>query len=313
VPTIVSEPRHRGWRLDRVLAEQFPDSSRVRLQELIRAGRVTLGGQIQMEPARRLRGGETIGVEFLERPARALRPAPMALKIAYEDEAIAVVDKPAGLVVHPGAGTAASGATLVEGLLAHFGSLPAGFAGGPPRPGIVHRLDRDTSGLLIVAKSDLAHQRLARQFQRREVEKYYLALVHRQMPRREGEITTPISRDTRRRTRMTTRRSGGREARTAYTVLEAIGARQGGLHSGYSLLRVRIFTGRTHQIRVHLSSIGHPIAGDRVYGAPAGPLGRLFLHAAELRFRHPLTGQPLELRSPMPSELEDYLEHLRRL
>ncbi|MGH9541347.1 MAG: RluA family pseudouridine synthase, partial [Terriglobales bacterium] len=311
VATVTSEPRHHGWRLDRYLAEQFPAWSRARLQELIRAGRVTVSGQPRLDPARRLAGGEAIAVELMARPAPALQPAAMPLRIVYEDDVLAVIDKPAGLVVHPGAGV--QGPTLVEGLLGHFGRLAAGFAGGLPRPGIVHRLDRGTSGLLIVAKTDEAHHGLARQFQRREVEKYYLALAHGSFARHEGEIRAAIARDLRRRTRMTTRRAEGREARTAYSVLAEFAAAEPARRQRLAYLRLRLYTGRTHQIRVHLSSIGHPIVGDRVYGAPASPLERLFLHATELRLRHPLTGQPLAWRSPLPPELQAHLQALKRL
>jgi 23S rRNA pseudouridine1911/1915/1917 synthase len=217
---------------------------------------------------------------------------------------VLVVDKPAGMVVHAGAGH--SRGTLVNALLHHMGSLSS--INGESRPGIVHRLDRETSGVLAVARTDKAHQALARQFHDREVEKVYLALVHGRMREPQGQITSPISRDPVRRTRMTARLPNGRNALTEYRVLEEF--------ERLSYLEVRIGTGRTHQIRVHLSSLHHPIVGDRLYGAPAQilelpPLGRFFLHAHRLRFRSPSTGDWITVESPLADELEIFLQAVR--
>ena len=214
------------------------------------------------------------------------------------------MDKAAGMVVHAGAGHASG--TLVNALLHHFGTLSS--INGDLRPGIVHRLDRDTSGVLVIARTDSAHQSLAKQFQNREVEKEYLALVHGRLEKREGRITTPITRDPVRRTRMTTKSGIGRSALTDYRVLEEF--------ARFSYLGVRIGTGRTHQIRVHLASLRHPIAGDRLYGAPASspgmpPLGRFFLHAHQLRFRSPSSGNWISVESPLPPELSELLRSLR--
>lgn len=325
--TLTSDAHHRGERLDRFLAQQLPSLSRARLQELIRGGQVSVAGTPRRRPSERLHGQENVVIDLQERAAPALAAWSIPLEILYEDDALAVINKPAGMVVHPGAGT--QGPTLVNALLHHFQTLSSlGSAGTAPRPGIVHRLDRMTSGLLIVAKTDAAHHALGRQFQRREVEKFYLTLVHGHVTPRQGTINAPIHRDLRHRTRMTTRRATGRTAHTAYTLLEYLPPapdrgedRPVRRWSQYSFLRVQIFTGRTHQIRVHLASLGHPVVGDRTYGAPAsltGPepvvgvqLPRLFLHAEELRFRHPLSEQPLAFRAPLPADLAQLLETLR--
>jgi 23S rRNA pseudouridine1911/1915/1917 synthase len=206
-------------------------------------------------------------------------------------------------VVHAGAGHHSG--TLVNALLHHFGTLST--AGGQERPGVVHWLDRYTSGVILVARNDAAHRSLAAQFATRQVEKVYLALVHVALPREEGRIEKPISRDPVRRVRMTARRAEGRQAITEWKVLQRF--------KGFTLLEVRIKTGRTHQIRVHLASIGHPVAGDRLYGAPAGvegrpPLERCFLHAHRIRFLRPATGEPLTLESPLPEELRIWMAGL---
>ena len=238
------------------------------------------------------------------------------LDIVFEDAELAVVNKPAGMTVHAGAGATddeRNRGTLVNALLHHFGQLSS--VGGELRPGIVHRLDKATSGLLVVAKSDEAHRRLASQFVRRQVKKKYIALVHGSLKQDRGTISTSISRDRVRRTRMTTKRSGGREAITHYTVERRLDSPYG----KFTLLEVRIDTGRTHQIRVHLASLRHPVVGDTLYGAPrdlsskqAGRLSlpRNFLHAAALQFQHPRTGEPLSFTAPLPGELEDLLQQL---
>ncbi|MBI2956022.1 MAG: RluA family pseudouridine synthase [Acidobacteria bacterium] len=296
-----------GHRLDHFLAAQLPDLSRTRLQQLIRQGQATVDAQVVRRPAARLRGGERIELNVLEPPPLEAAPEDIALRVLYEDDDLAVIDKPAGLVVHVGAGVRRG--TLVNALLHRFGRLSS--AGGPARPGIVHRLDKPTSGVLLVAKNDAAHRHLAEQFRWREVEKRYVALVHGRLPRAHDVIRLPVARDLVRRTRMTTRRRLGREAATEYRVLETAGS--------FTLLEAFPYTGRTHQVRVHFSSLGHPLVGDTLYGAPRllrwnnrsqPTLDRIFLHAQRLRFRHPRTGEPLEVSAPLPAELEALLRHL---
>ena len=291
-----------GKRLDRFLHEQLPDYSRTRIQEWIRAGRIRVQGRVE-KSSYLLRGGEEIEVEpAAPAPLRA-EPEPIPLEILYEDDDVAAVNKPAGMVVHAGAGCRSG--TLVNALLHRFGQLSS--LGGELRPGIVHRLDRYTSGVLLVAKHDAAHRRLAEQFARREVEKVYLALVHGSVKGESGRVERPIARDPVRRIRMTARLAQGRAAVTEYRVLKRF--------KSFTLLEVRIKTGRTHQIRAHLASCGHPVAGDRLYGAPAKiegrpTLGRYFLHAWRIRFRQPSTGALISVEVPLPAELEGWLEGL---
>jgi 23S rRNA pseudouridine1911/1915/1917 synthase len=295
-------PSDAGKRLDVFLQERLAGYSRSRLQQWIRAGRVRVDGSAE-RPSCRLRGGETVEVEPAElAPLRAV-PEEIPLRILYQDEDVIAVDKPAGMVVHAGAGVRTG--TLVNALLHHFGSLSQ--LGGELRPGIVHRLDRYTSGVLLVARSDAAHRKLAQQFAARRVEKVYLALVHGNVKGEQGRIEKPISRDPVRRVRMTARRAEGRAAITEYRVLRRLG--------GFTLLEVGIKTGRTHQIRAHLASLGHPVAGDRLYGAPAKvagrpPLERFFLHAHRIRFEQPSTGVPVTVESPLPAELEAWVGSL---
>jgi 23S rRNA pseudouridine1911/1915/1917 synthase len=264
----------------------------------------------------RLRGGESVNVLGPARlePLRAIAED-IPLDIVYEDDDLAVINKPAGMMVHAGAGAtedARNRGTLVNALLHRFGQLSG--VGGELRPGIVHRLDKETSGLIVVAKSDEAHRKLAAQFAKREVKKTYRALVHGRVPNERGTIDKSISRDSVRRVRMTTRRSGGREAITHYRVERRIDSGFG----KFTLLEVRIDTGRTHQIRVHLASIGHPVVGDTVYGAPAQVKGRNgtvslkrnFLHAAALELRQPRTGEKLSFRRELHRELEEFLERV---
>jgi 23S rRNA pseudouridine1911/1915/1917 synthase len=300
-----AEPADAGKRLDWFLHERLPAYSRSRLQGWIKEDRVRLNGETA-RASYTLRGGEQIDVTPGPLPALKAVPQELPLNVLYEDKDVIVIDKPAGVVVHAGAGHHEG--TLVNALLHRFGSLSS--VGGDLRPGIVHRLDKDTSGVLVVARHDAAHQSLAAQFQSREVEKTYIALVHGEPKPAAGVIRAPIARDPVRRTRMTTRLKTGRSAITEYRVIERLG--------GLSLLEVRIGTGRTHQIRVHLSSIGHPIAGDTLYGAPKTvksmpPLERFFLHAGSLRFRSPSTGSVVQVQSPLAAELECWLERLRAL
>jgi 23S rRNA pseudouridine1911/1915/1917 synthase len=247
-----------------------------------------------------VRAGEAIQVEPADPPPLRATPESIPLSILYEDDDLVAIDKPAGMVVHAGAGVHTG--TLVNALLGRFDAL-SGVAG-ELRPGIVHRLDRFTTGVLLVAKNDQAHRNLAAQFASRQVEKVYIALVHGQVKAESGRIDRPISRDPVRRARMTARLAEGRAAWSEYRVLRRF--------RGFTLLEVKIGTGRTHQIRVHLSSIGHPVAGDTLYGAPATiegmpPLGRYFLHSHRIRFRLPSTGQEISIESPLPLELEAWI------
>lgn len=288
-----------GKRLDQFVHDQMPQFSRSRIQDWIKAGRVEVNGQKQRS-SYAVRSGDAIDVEPAEPPPLRAEPEAIPLSILYEDSDLVAIDKPAGMVVHAGAGVHAG--TLVNALLHHYGALSA--VGGALRPGIVHRLDRYTSGVLLVAKNDAAHHALAAQFSSRKVEKVYLALVHGSVKAESGRIDRPIARDPVRRTRMTARLNQGRSAWTEYRVLRRF--------SGLTLLEARIGTGRTHQIRVHLSSIGHPVVGDTLYGAPGlAPLDRYFLHAQRIRFRQPSSGEEITVEAPLPVELRECLEKLR--
>jgi 23S rRNA pseudouridine1911/1915/1917 synthase len=300
---LTAEPADSGKRLDAFLHEALPEYSRSRLQAWIKSDRVLVDGRA-MRASYLLRGGESIAVTPADLPPLKAQPEELPLQILYEDADVVVVDKPAGMVVHAGAGHGRG--TLVNALLHRFGTLSS--VNGDLRPGIVHRLDRETSGVLVVARTDRAHQSLAEQFHARDVEKIYLALVHGRLKQAQGRITAPIARDPVRRIRMTARLATGRTALTEYHVLEQF--------EKFSYLEVRIGTGRTHQIRVHLASIGHPIVGDRLYGAPAAiaglpPLGRFFLHAHRLRFRSPSSGEWIAVESPLAPELASFLQALR--
>ena len=310
-----------GKRLDVWLAAELPDVSRVRIRQLIEQNKVTLNGE-SPKPSQHLRGGEHIAITGkVELPPLKAFAENIPLDVVYEDEDLAVINKSAGMTVHAGSGKNESGSrgTLVNALLHRFGSLSQ--TGGELRPGIVHRLDKETSGLVIVAKNDKTHRKLAELFSRHEVHKTYLALIHGWMPQEQGTITDPISRDLRRRERMTTRRSQGRAAVTHWKVLE----RYEGKHGKFSLLEVKIETGRTHQIRVHLSSVGHPVAGDTLYGASgatrepgylgtaskSASLGRHFLHSSGLQFEHPIKNTRLSFNQPLPAELQAFLRCIR--
>jgi 23S rRNA pseudouridine1911/1915/1917 synthase len=283
-----------GQRLDRFLAG--PLGSRALAQRLIEAGRVQVDGVVR--PKRQvLAGGETVTVDTdVETPTESA-PAEAKLAFAYEDDSLLVVDKPAGLVVHPAPGHA-------EGTLAQ--ALAGRAAGGERgRRGIVHRLDRDTSGLLVVAKAEDAHRALRRLLSAGEIEREYVALVEGRPPARSGTIDAPIGRDRRQRTRISTDTDRPREARTHFTLERAL--------PRTTLLRVRLETGRTHQIRVHMQAIGHPVAGDPEYGHPGlYGLRRQFLHAERLGFDHPITGRRLDLHSPLPDDLLEALSRAQR-
>ena len=276
------------------MRERLPQYSRARLQDWIEQGRVLVNGS----PEKRsylLKGAESIQVQPSELPPLKATPEDVPLEVLYEDPDVIAIDKPAGMVVHTGAGRHSG--TLVNALLHRFGNLSA--VAGDLRPGIVHRLDRFTSGVILVARTDAAHRNLAAQFAARQVEKTYIALVHGSVKNDRGRITTPIARDPSTRVRMTARLAHGRPAVTAFLVLERF--------QGFTLLEVKIGTGRTHQIRVHLASIGHPVAGDKLYGAPASELGRYFLHARQIAFTSPSTGERITVATPLPPELETYL------
>jgi len=242
-----------------------------------------------------LKGSESIDVEPAELTPLRATPEDIPLEVLHEDADVIAINKPAGMVVHTGAGQHSG--TLVNAVLHRFGKLSK--VGGDLRPGIVHRLDRFTSGVILVARNDAAHRHLAGQFASREVEKIYLALVHGRVKNNEGRIMTPIARDPVRRTRMTARLANGRHASTTYQVLKRF--------KDLTFLEVKIGTGRTHQIRVHLASIGHPVVGDKLYGAPPSPLGRYFLHARQITFTSPSSGKRIKLAAPLPRDLEDYL------
>jgi len=291
-------PERAGTRLDAAVGALEEVGSRAEAQRLIEAGRVLVDGEVR--PKRYLLGeGEVLEVSPVAPPLSELVPERVPLRIAYEDEHLLVVDKPAGVVTHPSAGH--RGGTLVHGLLAH--AVAGG--GDPTRPGIVHRLDRDTSGLLVVARSERVHRRLQRLLRDRAVERHYLTLVHGAAPPA-LTVDRPIGRDRRVRTRMAIDPAGGRAAVTHLRRLEELGR--------FSLLEARLETGRTHQIRVHLASVGHPVVGDRVYGRREETLGleRQFLHAARLAFPHPETGEPVAIESPLPHDLELALARARR-
>ncbi|SPF35197.1 Uncharacterized RNA pseudouridine synthase Caur_0901 [Candidatus Sulfotelmatobacter kueseliae] len=339
-----------GQRLDQFLVAQL-NVSRARVQELIRAEKVLLDGA----PAKasvKLRGGESITMLGpAERPPLRAVAEEIPLDILYEDDDLAIINKPAGMMVHAGAGATEdrrNRGTLVNALLHHFASLSA--IGGEVRPGIVHRLDKETSGLIVVAKNDEAHRKLAAQFAGREVKKTYIALVCGWVKKDQGTIAASISRDRVHRTRMTTLLAGGREAVSHYRVVRRLDTPFG----KFTLIEVKIDTGRTHQIRVHMASVGHPVVGDKLYGAPAElqksppfakstkdgataanlrrsntppsrkerekdgatagtlSLPRNFLHAAELGLAHPRTGKRIALTSRLPEELREFLAAIER-
>jgi 23S rRNA pseudouridine1911/1915/1917 synthase len=333
--TITVAPENAGQRLDQFLTAQLPDISRARAQQLIAEGKAMVNGS-PAKASLKLRGGEEVVIlgDPVLPPLRAIAED-IPLDVVYEDADLAVINKPAGMMVHAGAGATEderNRGTLVNALLHRFSKLSE--VGGELRPGIVHRLDKETSGLIIVAKNDITHRKLAAQFSGRKVHKRYIALVHGWPEKARGTITDPISRDLIRRIRMTTKGRDGRTAVTHYEVLRKVESPYG----KFALLDVHIETGRTHQIRVHMSSIGHPIVGDTLYGAPrelrrstlrrasskralapvaptptSGSLAlqRNFLHAAAIELAHPKSGQPLTLEVPLPRELEDFLDKLQ--
>jgi len=298
-----------GVRLDAYLASQIEGWSRARLQRLIENEDVLVNGKVS-KPSYKLRDGDEIEVELVAPPADVFTPENIPLDIVYEDDVLVVVNKPAGLVVHPAAGTPSG--TLANALTYHFQKLP----GVSVRPGIVHRLDRDTSGLLVVAKTEAALENLSDQFRDRSVYKSYVALVHGSLLSDSGKIDKPLARDRSNRTRMAVVR-GGRNALTLYHVRRAF--------DRFTLLDVELKTGRTHQIRVHLAWLKHPVVGDETYGggrdntirdprlrAHVRALNRQFLHAEKLGFKHPKTGEFVKFESALPQDLGDLLVELEK-
>ncbi len=306
---ITAQDKDLNKRLDRFMVEALPERTRSQIQKWIEKQRILVNGKL-VKAGHKIRSQEEITVHLPDLPLVKVFPESIPLDIVYEDEDLAVINKPAGMVVHRGAG--ATHGTLVNALLHHFRELSQ--FGGCDRPGIVHRLDKQTSGLLVVAKNDISHVNLAYQFQSRVVTKKYIALVHGDVDLDSGEIRSPIGRHRVHRAKMTTRGSHAREAYTHYDVLEKF--------KRFTLLQLSIKTGRTHQIRVHLSSIKHPVVGDTLYGARErillpGMLGsqltleRYFLHAAWLEFKHPRSHTPLCFSRGLPEELELFLKRIR--
>jgi 23S rRNA pseudouridine1911/1915/1917 synthase len=288
----IAEAANAGERLDHYLQAKISGHSRARLQSWIKEGLVTVNGA-PSKPSMLLRGGEQIAVSPADLPPLKAEPEDAPIEILYEDSSVIALNKPSGLVVHAGAG--AHSGTLVNRLVHHFATLSQ--VGGEQRPGIVHRLDRGTSGVLLVARTDAAHRALAAQFADRTTEKTYLALVEGRVNADSGRITKPITRDPAHRTRMTARLDHGRDALTDYRVLQRL--------EKFTYLEVRIGTGRTHQIRAHLASIRHPVAGDKLYGAHEAE--RIFLHAWRIRFDSPATGERITVEAPLPRELQQWL------
>ena len=306
--TITVPEESAGARLDRFLASVLGDQSRSQIQRLIKEGRIRVGDR-EAKPNQAIKVGQAISIDIPAPVDPTPQPEPLPLRILYQDRDVIVIDKPAGMVVHPAAGH--EGGTLVNALLHHVTDLSG--IGGEKRPGIVHRLDRGTSGLMVVAKNDRAHEALARQFRDREVEKEYAALVWGEVMAGH-RIDAPIGRDPANRKRMSAKARRSREAVTRIVRAEHLGR-------ALTLVRVAIYTGRTHQIRVHLSAIGHPIVGDSLYGGvrrrvpgdlrAVAHLERPFLHAARLAFAHPEDGRRMQFESPLPDDLQRVLDELR--
>jgi len=319
---LLATPEDSGARLDRFIATSCPELSRTRVQELIESGLVLIDGAPARKGSQHIRGTEKITLETPERPAIIAEPESIPLDVLYEDDDVIVINKSAGMTVHAGAGTISG--TLVNALLGRGQSLSSG--GDALRPGIVHRLDKETSGVILVAKNDASHAKLGEAFRQRAVKKTYISLVQGELTEKSGSIDLPIGRDPIHRTRMAVVRkswhgtaiANPREARTDWRTLATFG--------GTTLVEVQLHTGRTHQIRVHFSSLKHPVVGDTLYGAASQlrvspsasdknkselpALGRNFLHAAKLGFAQPRTGQWIDVRAPLPSELKSFLHEL---
>ncbi len=324
VITVEAQAEDAGSRIDRWLAARVPELSRSRIQSLIRDGHVRSGGTIG-EPRHAVKPGQIYEIEVPEAAGAVLEAEPIGLEVVHEDADLIVIDKPAGLVVHPGAGHASG--TLVNALIAHCGTSLSGI-GGVKRPGIVHRLDKDTSGLLVVAKNDAAHQGLSGQFKSHgrdgRLHRSYLALVWGTPSPRHGVIDAPLARSAANRTKISVARANaGREAITHFDVVKSFDGP--GTAGVVSLVRLQLETGRTHQIRVHMAHIGHPILGDQLYGAgfktrvarlhedareKVIALGRQALHAAELGFEHPRRATALHFQSAIPEDIQEVIDAL---
>jgi 23S rRNA pseudouridine1911/1915/1917 synthase len=302
-------PDHAGWRLDRALAVAVPTLSRERLKALIRSGAVEAKGEAVRDPAIKVRGDEIFHVTVPEPEPAHNVPQDIPLKIVFEDEHLLVVDKPAGLVVHPAAGN--RDGTLVNALLHHCSGSLSGI-GGVARPGIVHRIDKDTSGLLLVAKTDVAHEGLAKQFAAHSIDRRYLAIVSGVPQQSQGIVDAPLARSAANRKKIAV--VAGPRGKRAVTHWKRLNVLR-----DTTLVECRLETGRTHQVRVHMASIGHPLIGDPVYGRPGRTHGKLLnelgfgrqaLHAAELGFTHPVTGRRLSFSSPMPPDMQELFNAL---
>lgn len=299
-----------GERLDRILAARLATLSRSRLKKLIETGQVSLEGRTINDPSLRVKGGQSFVVNLPPPIADRPEPQDMPLAVVYEDDQLLVLDKPAGLVVHPAPGN--PDRTLVNALLAHCGASLAGI-GGVRRPGIVHRIDKDTSGLMVVAKTELAQQKLSADFAAHTLTRSYLAVVRGVPSPREGTIANRIGRSRINRKKMAVVTNGGKETVTHYRVLRALGLRA-------ALVECRLATGRTHQIRVHMTSLGHPLIGDQTYGRgraaglpeAARAFPRQALHANVIGFAHPVTGAYLEFSSPLPVDMTELIAALER-
>jgi 23S rRNA pseudouridine1911/1915/1917 synthase len=292
---VVDKP---GTRLDKYVSEQYPEFSRTQVQKLIADGRIKVNDRV-VKAGLKLNAGDRLTISVPPPAPTSLLPEAIPLNIVYEDDDLLVIDKPAGLAVHPAPGHASH--TLVNAILSHLSSLPD--TGDWQRPGIVHRLDKDTSGLMLVAKNSAAHLNLTDQFKARSVVKAYLVLVKGQLTPEDGVIEAPIGRDQRHPVRMAVVAEGsGREARTEYHVVSYMG--------NYALLEIRPETGRTHQIRVHLGAIGYPVVGDKVYGVKSPHLSRQFVHASLLGFHLPSSGGYVEFESELPPDLEQALRDI---
>jgi len=300
---------HAGWRLDRALADAAPTISRERLKALIRGGAVEESGRLLRDPATKVRGDENVRVEVPEPTPAHNEPQDIPLTIVFEDEHLLVVDKPAGLVVHPAAGNLDG--TLVNALLHHCGGSLSGI-GGVARPGIVHRIDKDTSGLLVVAKTDVAHEGLAKQFAAHSIDRRYLAIVTGVPRVSEGVVNAPLARSSTNRKKIAiVEGKRGKRAVTHWKRLHVL--------KDAALVECRLETGRTHQVRVHMASIGHPLVGDPVYGRSGKTHGKILkelqfhrqaLHATELGFTHPVTKGRLSFTSPMPPDMQELFDAL---
>jgi 23S rRNA pseudouridine1911/1915/1917 synthase len=317
IRAFIADPAAANMRIDMYLAQAMPDISRARVQLLIDAGQVKVDGAVPKSKDK-LKGGEAIEIEGQPQPEplHAI-PEDIPLSILFEDKYLAIIDKPAGMMVHAGAGATEDDrnrGTLVNALLFHMSKLSD--VGGTLRPGIVHRLDKQTSGAIVVAKDDVTHRKLGEMFSDREVHKTYIALAHGHLAKDDTTVNLPIARDLVRRIRMTTRRADGRAAVSHIHVLERLSTPFG----PFTLVEVKIETGRTHQIRVHLQALGHPVVGDFLYGAPhvvkhltsdaTLELDRNFLHAAHLQFTHPRTNKEVSVEAPLPPALADFLRQL---